>query len=78
MIRLLVQAGADPNQPCHVDWGAGLETPLCGAVRKKKTAAAELLLTEHGADPNAGNRSGRSVTEAPPKSRSVLRELGAA
>jgi hypothetical protein len=53
VLRLLLEAGADPNLP----GGSFGQTPLIAAVLRDRIEAAELLL-EAGADPDARTRSG--------------------
>jgi hypothetical protein len=62
IVKALLKAGADPN--VHDAWGA---TPLHDAVGPRATEEVALLLLEHGADPNATMRDGRTpaALEAP-------------
>jgi ankyrin repeat protein len=52
IVRLLLEAGADPNQESS---GESEGIPLCAAASWGRTEVVRLLL-EHGADPNLAER----------------------
>lgn len=59
-VRLLLQAGADPNRPLPRDDGDPLWPPLYAAVRSGCPAELVDLLLRHGAEPAAAGPDGRS------------------
>lgn len=66
-VRVLLEAGADPNMSCSDSWylepiGVDFHTPLHQAgLRKKKQVLVKLL--EYGADPNAVDSDGVAAKE---------------
>ena len=65
-VRMLLQAGADPNRPLpadlfgHSHTGEPPWSALYGAIRSACPADLVELLLDHGADPDAPGPDGRS------------------
>ena len=59
-VRLLLEAGADPNRPLPRDEGDQPWPALYAAIRSGCPAELVELLLEHGADPTAAGPDGRS------------------